>query len=92
MPAFKKGQKAGPGRPKGLPNKVTAELKEMILQALDGAGGVDYLIRRAEDTPAPFLALIGKVLPLTVVGPGEDGGHTFTVKLPWLDSKIAQRN
>lgn len=58
----------GPGRPKGLPNKTTTLLKEMILQALDGAGGVAYLQRQADENPGPFLTLVGKVLPLQVTG------------------------
>lgn len=59
----------GKGRPKGSPNKVSAQLKEMVLQALDKAGGVDYLVRQAKKkNPAPFMALLGKVLPLTVTG------------------------
>lgn len=67
---FKKGQKRGPGRPKGTPNKATAQLKEMILQALDGAGGVAYLQERANDhrTASAFLSLVGKVLPMTIAG------------------------
>lgn len=40
----------------------------MILGALDKAGGVAYLTERAKDTPGPFLALVGKVLPLTLAG------------------------
>jgi hypothetical protein len=64
-------QKTG-GRTKGTPNKVTKEVKEMILQALDEAGGVEYLRARALDTPGPFLTLVGKVLPLQVTG--ENGG------------------
>lgn len=65
---------AGKGRKKGVPNKVTGELKAMILQALDQAGGVDYLVARAGDSPTAFLTLVGKVLPLQVAGNGEDGG------------------
>lgn len=67
---FKKGQKSGPGRPKGATNKVTRQLKEMILEALDNAGGVDYLERKANDprTAAAFLSLVGKVLPMTIAG------------------------
>lgn len=63
---------AGKGRPKGATNKATRELKEMILQALDGAGGVEYLQRKAEDprTASAFLSLIGKVLPMQVTGEG----------------------
>lgn len=59
---------AGKGRKKGVPNKVTGELKTMILQALDGAGGVEYLTTCAREHPGPFLALVGKVLPLQVTG------------------------
>lgn len=69
----------GPGRPKGVGNKVTKELKDMILQALDNAGGVDYLAERAADprTASAFLTLVGKTLPMTVKGPGENGEHIF---------------
>ena len=56
------------GRPRGVPNKFTGELKEMILQALEQAGGVDYLAAQAAKSPGPFLALVGKVLPLQVTG------------------------
>lgn len=65
---------AGKGRKKGVPNKVTGEVKAMILEALDGAGGVAYLIERAQDprTASAFLTLVGKVLPLQVTG--ENGG------------------
>jgi hypothetical protein len=69
---FEKGQSGNPnGRPAGTPNKVTGELKAMILEALDQAGGVEYLKARASDTPGPFLALVGKILPMQVTG--EDG-------------------
>lgn len=67
------------GSRKGIPNKTTAQLKDMILQALDKLGGVDYLVDRANDpkTAAAFLTLVGKVLPMTVQGPGENGEHIF---------------
>lgn len=67
---FRKGDPRA-GRPKGIPNKFTGELRDMILNALAGAGGVEYLKARAVDTPGPFLALVGKVLPLQVTG--QDG-------------------
>jgi len=68
---FKKGEKRPKqGRPKGMPNKVTRELKEMVLEALDRSGGVDYLAERAIDpkTAGAFLTLIGKIIPTTVKG------------------------
>lgn len=52
-----------------MPNKFTGEVKELILAALSKVGGADYLAARALDTPGPFMALVGKVLPLQVTGP-----------------------
>ena len=63
----------GRGRPKGVPNKVPAKLKDMILNALTKAGGEDYLVAQANESPSSFLALIGKVLPTTLQGTGENG-------------------
>lgn len=67
------------GSRKGIPNKTTAQLKDMILSALDESGGVDYLVRRANDpkTASAFLTLVGKVLPMTVQGSGPNGEHVF---------------
>lgn len=53
------------GSRKGIPNKATKELKDMILGALNKAGGETYLEERARDprTAAAFLGLVGRVLP-----------------------------
>jgi len=65
---------AGKGRKKGSVNKVSADLKNMILQALSNSGGADYLEQRANDprTAAAFLGLVGKVLPLTLACDSEN--------------------
>lgn len=39
-----KGIKTGGGSRKGKPNKLTADVKAMILAALDKAGGTQYLL------------------------------------------------
>jgi hypothetical protein len=57
---------AGRGRPKGSPNKISAAVKDMVSQALDKAGGVDYLLLQAHDNPTAFLTLVGKIIPLQV--------------------------
>lgn len=64
---------AGKGRPKGVPNKTTAKVKDMILGALDQKGGIDYLVRQADENPTAFLTLVGKVLPLQVAHEGNIG-------------------
>lgn len=75
------GRKTG-GRQKGSPNKLTAQLKDMVLQALDDAGGVEYLKQTAIDHPTAFLTLVGKVLPMQVTG---EGGGPLLVG--WLDGE-----
>ena len=76
----KKCQPKGGSR-KGRPNKTTTELKDMILQALDHSGGVNYLVEQAREKPVAFLALVGKVLPLQVKGELEHkGGITVNIK------------
>lgn len=40
----------------------------MIVEALDKAGGVKYLVKQANKNPAAFLGLVGKVMPLMVHG------------------------
>jgi hypothetical protein len=72
------GKKTG-GRKKGTPNKENKELREMILQALDNCGGPEYLQKQAEAKPAAFLALLGKVLPMTVQGSNDDGSLNIKV-------------
>jgi hypothetical protein len=72
------GKREGAGRKRGIPNKLTGQVKEMILAALDDAGGVAYLTEQAEQNPAAFMTLLGKVLPLQVSG---DGGAALVVEI-----------
>jgi hypothetical protein len=55
-----------------MPNKLNADVKAMILGALNAAGGQEYLLQQAEKNPVAFLTLLGKILPLQVTG--KDGG------------------
>jgi hypothetical protein len=71
----KPGERRG-GRQKGTPNKLSGDIKAMILAALDKAGGAEYLYRQALDNPNAFLSLVGRVLPMqlnaTFKGDGRD--------------------
>lgn len=65
-----------PGRPKGVPNKTTAVLKDAILLAASEVGadgnGKDglqgYLRHIAVEDFKTFAGLLGRVLPLQVTG------------------------
>lgn len=73
------GNKAGPGRPKGSPNKTTAALKEAIILAAEhvgsdgkGAGSLTgYCEFLARSEPKAFAGLLGKVLPMQITGEGD---------------------
>jgi hypothetical protein len=72
--AFEKGQSGNPaGRPKGAVNKLTADLRDAIIDAFGQVGGAEYLVEQARANPQAFMALLGKVIPkdVTVGGSGE---------------------
>jgi hypothetical protein len=70
---FKKGdpKPEGSGRQPNQANRITSDLKAMILGALDDAGGRDYLAIQAKSNPGAFMTLVGKVLPHQVTGPND---------------------
>ena len=58
----------GRGRPKGSKNFLKMEVQQMIYGALVAAGGVDYLVRQAEENPRTFLALVARLIPTRIAG------------------------
>lgn len=60
----------GKGKRKGVPNKITRDLKDAIMNAFTQVGGEDYLVVVARQKPEAFLTLLGKLLPHTLQGPG----------------------
>lgn len=73
--AKRKPPRAGMGRPKGVPNKTTALLRDAILEAAKKAGDGDmvaYLHAQAIANPGPFMSLLGKVLPMQIIGDADN--------------------
>ena len=71
------GKREGGGRPKGSLDKNNKQLREMILEALELKGGAAYLAKQADESPAAFMSLLGKVLPTQLTG--ANGGPIETV-------------
>lgn len=75
------------GKPKGALNKTTKALKEAILEAAELSGRdmkgkdglVGYLRRVADEDVKAFSGLLGKVLPMTIAGEGQDGALVVEV-------------
>lgn len=70
------------GSRKGIPNKITRDLRESILAAANAAhddGIVGYLKQQARDNPNSFMALLGKTVPKEITG--KDGKDLFPTKI-----------
>jgi hypothetical protein len=84
-----RGVKTG-GRTKGTPNKTTALLKDAILEAGSQAhpdGLTGYLRTQANDNPAAFMTLLGKVLPMQVSGDADNPLTLAIIKRTIVDPK-----
>lgn len=75
---------AGKGRPKGASNKVTGQLKDMIMTALEEVGGIEYLKGQAKENAKTFLLLLGRVLPMQV---SSDPDLPFELLLRWAKTE-----
>src|SRR6516162_11904243 len=93
---FRPGVSGNPaGKPKGTLNKVTKDLKQAILGALEAAGGdegsVGYLKRLAIENSSAFASLLGKVLPTTLAADESSGGvpvkMVFERHIVWPDGR-----
>ena len=76
----------GPGRPKGVRNKLT-NLRDAVLEAFDTVGGPAYLVQLAQGTQsdrAAFVSLVSKVLPTQVQAQVEGG---VQIQLSWLGTR-----
>jgi hypothetical protein len=83
-----KGAPRRGGRVKGTPNKVNSDIKQMVVEALSRAGGVKYLVQCAHKQPVAFLGPVGRVLPLTIAGKGEDGA--IPISFEWAPAAVAK--
>jgi hypothetical protein len=72
----------GRGRPKGSPNKVSKEAKEVIAAAAEKLGGLDRIVDWAKEDPqnekAFWATIYPKLLPLTVAGDKDNPLETVT--------------
>lgn len=69
----RKPPNAGKGRPKGVPNKMTAAAKEAFQLAFDGVGGVDALVEWAQENRTEFFKLYARLIPVEQQHSGEGG-------------------
>ncbi len=76
-------------RSRNGPNRVTQLLKDSVAEAFyhPEVGGVGYLVRLANGTQSDrslFVNLVGRCVPLQVVG---EGGGALKIELGWLNDR-----
>lgn len=64
---------AGKGRKKGVPNKITASVKQALTEAFERLGGVPALVSWGERNPDGFYGLWGRLAPREVEMSGPEG-------------------
>lgn len=62
----------GPGRPKGLPNRVTGLAKENITEAFEALGGVDTLVKWAKKSQRNLYAFYVIIYPKVIASQAAD--------------------
>jgi hypothetical protein len=80
---------AGPGRPKGLPNRQTVAIKEAIENAFTKLGGMDYLVHVGQTDPRTFCALLSKLLPTKLSN--ADGSPLLAALTELTDAQLEAR-
>lgn len=84
----------GPGRPKGVPNKMTTAAKDAIAQAAEMLGGTNRLVAWVQldekNESAFWTSIYPKLLPLQVSGEG-GGAVKLELSAPWLESVVKSR-
>jgi len=75
--------KPGPGRPKGLPNKLTRGAKEAFALAFDNLGGAKGLTEWGRDNLTEFYKLYSRLIPTEQQISNPDGTPiNFTLFVP----------
>lgn len=80
---------AGPGRPKGLPNKLTVSVKEAVENAFQELGGMSYLVHVGRTDPRTFCALLSKLLPTKLAN--ADGSPLLAALTELTDAQLEAR-
>ena len=89
---YQKGEKwkgrAGPGRPKGVPNKISTSAREAVLQVFEAIGGVAAFSKWAKENPTEYYKIHSRLLPKEVELSGTDGGPIKTsIEVKFIGAK-----
>ena len=67
------GRREGSGRKPGVPNKMSATVKQNVIEVFEQLGGVEHMKQWAIDNPNNFYNIYAKILPTQTEISGADG-------------------
>ena len=82
------GRRVGAGRKKGVPNKISADLKDAVIKTFKKVGGIKYLEGVARTDPAVFCRLLGRLLPHEIAT--SDGPLKSEIILKWITPEMVK--
>jgi hypothetical protein len=74
-----------------VPNRVNADIRGMMLQALHCVGGVRYLAKQAVENPGPFLTLLGKVMPTQIASTDGSPIHLHLIAAQLVSAQLTEQ-
>lgn len=82
-----KGSPKTGGRQKGVPNKLTQDVRNAIIGAFEQAGGQQYLAQLATSDPRTFCTLLGKTVPTQISGDEDGSPVKHILEIKWVQSE-----
>jgi len=67
------GRREGSGRKPGVPNKMSATVKQNVIEVFEQLGGIEHMKQWAIDNPNNFYNIYAKILPTQTEISGADG-------------------
>ena len=67
------GRREGSGRKPGVPNKLSATVKQNVIEVFEQLGGIEHMKQWAIDNPNNFYNIYAKILPTQTEISGADG-------------------
>lgn len=81
----KGGKREGAGRPAGVPNKISAAVKDNVIAVFEKLGGVQHMAEWATENPTQFYNIYSKLMPLQVNGAGDNGEHLLNISVEFVN-------
>lgn len=78
------GKRSGSGRKKGVPNKITTSMREMVMQAFNDVGGVKAFAEwgKKQENRKDFYMITARLIPVEMTGANGAPLPTVVINAP----------